>query len=282
MQGTLFDIKEFAIHDGPGIRQTVFMKGCPLRCRWCHNPEGLQQAMEMMVSHGQCTHCGRCQKACPSPEKCIACGSCVPACPRRLRKVAGEKLTPNALAKRLMANADYYAGVGGGVTFSGGEPLMQADFVLKTLSLLDADVHTAVETSGYGSQAAFASFCENFDLVMLDIKAIDDAVHRHFTGVSNRQILQNAQFLAKGKTPFIIRMPMIPGVNDNEAHAKGVAEMVAGAKMLERIELLPYHVTAGAKYEMLGLSYDPGFDPDQAIQIHQALFAQYGIRSCVL
>lgn len=291
MNGIIFDIKEGAIHDGPGLRQTVFVKGCPLRCSWCHNPEGLSPRMELMISPNGCTCCGSCVKACPKgdrllnfgkPVDCDACGLCVAACPQRIRRLAGEAITAGALADRLLANAPYYASTGGGVTFSGGEPLMQAAFVLETLRLLGSGVHKAVETSGYGAEADFDQFMASFDLVMMDLKSMDDDIHRHFTGVSNERILANAKRLCAGSTPFIIRIPVIPGVNDTVEHYSAVAELVSAAPALLRVEMLPYHLTAGAKYAMLHKPYTPGFDPDRPVHINQDIFAQYGIRSCVL
>lgn len=280
--GVIFDIKEGAIHDGPGLRQTVFLKGCPLRCQWCHNPEGLQVEPQLMASQNGCTHCGKCEVVCPSPEHCAACGACVIACPLRLRAVAGEEISPEALAERLMQNADYYRKTEGGLTFSGGEPLMQPDFVLETLRLLPDWVHTAVETSGYAPPETFASFQEAFDLVMLDLKQMDDALHRRYTGVSNAAIIENAKQLCRGETPFIIRIPVIPGVNDTEAHYRAVAELVQGAPALLQVELLPYHVTAGAKYAMLGQDYLPNFDTERPIRTNLAIFTDHGVRSCIL
>ena len=289
--GVIFDIKEGAVHDGPGLRQTVFMKGCPLRCSWCHNPEGLSPFPQLVISPNGCTHCGKCMAVCPRvsdkpdttrPEDCDACGICVKACPQRIRRVSGERITAAALAQQLMKNADYYAAAGGGVTFSGGEPLMQADFVLETLSLLPPGMHKAVETSGYGNEAAFRGFMDRFDLVMLDLKSMDDAVHRQYTGVSNHLIIENARALCKGSTPFIIRIPVIPGVNDKAGHFSAVAGLVSGAPALQGVELLPYHQTAGAKYAMMGQTYRPGFDTGRPVLIDQEVFAGHGIRSCVL
>ena len=289
--GVIFDIKEGAIHDGPGLRQTVFMKGCPLRCSWCHNPEGLSPLPQLVISPNGCTRCGKCMAVCPRasgitdstrPEGCDACGICVKACPQRIRRVSGERISASALSQQLMKNAGYYAATSGGVTFSGGEPLMQADFVLETLSLLAPGTHKAVETSGHGSGAAFLGFMDKFDLVMLDLKSMDDAVHRQYTGVSNQLIIENARALCKGSTPFIIRIPVIPGVNDGGGHFSKVAELVSGAPALLHVELLPYHQTAGAKYAMMGQAYRPGFDTGQTARPDQGIFTRHGIRSYVL
>jgi len=290
-KGVVFDIKEGAVHDGPGLRQTVFMKGCPLRCSWCHNPEGLSPFPQLVISPNGCIGCGKCMAVCPRvsgkpdttrPEDCDACGICMKACPQRIRRVSGERISTTALAQQLMENAGYYASSGGGVTFSGGEPLMQADFVLETLSLLAPGVHKAVETSGQGDEATFRGFMDMFDLVMLDLKCMDDAVHRRYTGVSNQLILKNARTLCRGGTPFIIRIPVIPGVNDNAGHFSAVAGLVSGAPALLHVELLPYHQTAGAKYAMMGQTYRPGFDTRRDVLLDQEVFARYGIRSCVL
>ncbi len=276
MTGVIFDIKEFAVFDGPGIRTTVFMKGCPLRCQWCHNPEGLRPEPQLTVSPASCVHCGECMKHCPTPGRCTACGACIPYCRRGLRRIAGERVTAEALAKKLLRGRGLLEESGGGFTFSGGEPLMQWPFVRETVGLLEG-MHCAVETSGYAPDAVFRQVMDTMDLVMMDIKLTDPEMHRHFTGVDNAPILRHADMLCAGSTPFVIRMPLIPGVNDNAAHFEAVAARLAGAKALQRVELLPYHKTAGAKYGMVGLDYAPEFDVDRPVMIDLQPFQRRGI-----
>lgn len=281
MNGVIFDIKEGAVYDGPGLRQTVFFKGCPLRCAWCHNPEGLSNHPQLMVSPNGCTGCGACKAAC-THKNCIACGECVTRCPQRLRRVAGETLSAQELAHRLNHDAAYYRAVGGGVTFSGGEPLMQPDFLLETVSLLEAGLSRAIETSGYAKAEDFRRVVSQMDLVMMDLKVMDDDMHRHWTGVSNRLIHENARQLMAMDIPFIIRIPLIPTVSDRAENFRQTAAFLQGAKNLLRVELLPYHVTAGAKYAMLGQAYNVDFPQDQPVFDDTRIFADYGIRSCVL
>ena len=276
MKGVVFDIKEFAVFDGPGIRTTVFLKGCPLRCQWCHNPEGLSPEPQLTVSPASCTRCGECLKHCPTPGHCTACGQCVPWCPRGLRRIAGARMSSEELAKKLLRGRDLLEESGGGFTFSGGEPLMQWPFVREVVAQLDG-MHCAVETSGYAPDAVFREVMDTLDLVMMDIKLTDPEKHRRFTGVDNAPILRHADMLCAGNTPFIIRMPLIPGVNDEPAHFEAVAGRVAGAKALQRVELLPYHKTAGAKYGMVGLEYKPEFDVDRPVKIDLEPFRRRGI-----
>lgn len=275
-EGIVFDIKEFAVYDGPGIRTTVFMKGCPLRCRWCHNPEGLSPEPQIMVSKAACTHCGACERVCPSPERCTACGKCVSVCRGGFRKISGEKWDADALAARLRKDKDVYAMSGGGVTFSGGEPLMQWAFVRDVMTRLGG-IHTAVETSGYASDEVFSSAMETCGLILMDWKLSDPALHKKYTGVEQDVIRRHAQALAQGDTPFIIRMPIIPTVNDDEEHFKTAAELFKDAKKLIRIELLPYQPAAGAKYEMVGKSYRPDFDEAKPLRYYTSAFDKAGI-----
>ena len=275
-EGIVFDIKEFAVFDGPGVRTTVFMKGCPLRCQWCHNPEGLSPKPQLTVSPSRCLHCGKCAAHCPTPDSCTACGACIPYCPLGLRRIAGQPYTPDALAERLLKDRDILEGCGGGVTFSGGEPMLQWPFVREVISRLDG-LHTAIETNGYCSDEAFGEAMSRLDLIMMDIKLTDPEKHRHFTGVDNSVILRHADALCAGDTPFIIRMPLIPGVNDGEAHFAAVARRLKGAKRLIRVEFLPYHKTAGAKYPLSGMTYAPEFDESAPVRLFPEPFRALGI-----
>ena len=278
--GVVFDIKEFAVYDGPGIRTTVFLKGCPLRCQWCHNPEGLSPRPQLMASPSACKHCDACARVCRH-HPCVACGACVPVCQAGLRRIAGEEWTSGALAARLLRDRAILEGAGGGVTFSGGEPLMQWPFVRVVIASLEG-LHTCIETSGYASDEAFAEMAAAVDLVMMDIKLVEPQAHRLWTGVDNACILRHAQMLCAGTKPFIIRLPVIPGVNDCDAHFEQVAAILRGASALQRVELLPYHKTAGAKYDMVGMKYAVDFDPEKTVYINTRPFEAAGIPHLVL
>ncbi|MBQ7865715.1 MAG: glycyl-radical enzyme activating protein [Clostridia bacterium] len=276
-QGVIFDIKEMALYDGPGIRTTVFLKGCPLRCQWCHNPEGLSAEPELMVSTASCDACRSCALHCPTPEHCTACGACIPHCPQQLRRIVGQKISAEELAARLNKSASLIDGV----TFSGGEPLMHWPFVQQVIRRL-CGVHTAMETSGYAPDAVFQSAMREVSLIMMDVKQTDPALHRRYTGVDNEGILRHLGMLCRGETPFVIRLPVIPGVNDDDAHFQRVAELLWGAPMLQRVELLPYHTTAAAKYPMVARAYQPDFDPNEAPRTNTRIFEQAGIPAVVL
>ena len=246
INGLIFNIEEFAIYDGPGIRTAVFLKGCPLRCIWCHNPEGINKQPEMMNN-----------------------------------RICGYEISAGELAAKLRKNEDFYKSSGGGVTVSGGEPFEQSKFLFALLSELRG-IHTAIETSGYISSDIFAKSLGFTDLIIMDIKHADSAIHKKLTGVGNEQILANLEILKSSETPFIIRVPLIPGINDGDENLRATAELLAGAKNLMRVELLPYNKLTGAKYKALGREYNPPFDENKEPNINQEYFIKAGIRSKVL
>jgi pyruvate formate lyase activating enzyme len=277
--GIIFDIKEFAVFDGPGIRTTVFFKGCPMRCRWCHNPEGFSFEPQLMVSPIGCTHCGKCGAVCPWLEKpaplpprgCTLCGHCITVCPMGLRRVSGVEYTAEELSKNLLKDAAYLKSNGGGYTVSGGEPTGQGEFLLELLRKLRGS-HRAMETSGCCPQDLFSDVLEELELVLMDLKIIDSKKHWHFTGADNAIILNNLELLKRSLKPHIIRVPIIPSVNDDEKNLLAIADLLQDDKGLIRFELLPYHKTAGAKYTMLNMEYKPEFDIEQTPNYNTSIF----------
>lgn len=251
MNGLIFDIKELAVHDGPGPRTTVFFKGCPLRCQWCHNPEGLDFHPQLMVQHSRCTGCGLCRKGCGHPE-CQKFDRCLHACPNGLVSRSGYEVDSGELAARLLRERDFWDIGGGGVTLSGGEPLAQPEFLLDLLDKLEG-VHRCVETSGFAPADVFAAMCARTELVMMDVKLADPALHKQYTGQDNAPILQNLEYLRQSGHPCIIRTPLIPGVTDTEENLSAIAKLLVDVPGLQRAELLPYNPMAGAKYPRLGL-----------------------------
>jgi pyruvate formate lyase activating enzyme len=280
LTGTIFNIEEFAVHDGPGIRTVFFLKGCPLRCSWCHNPEGLSFEKQIIVNYSSCTGCEKCTEICINDE-CISCGNCIDTCPQHLRRIAGEQYDAGELSERLLRAGEILSKSGGGITFSGGEPLAQHEFLFDMISHLKP-LHIAVETSGYSSSDVFREMTSITDLVIMDIKHADTEMHRKYTGQGNELIMENLAYLCSSSTDFIIRIPLIPGVNDTHANINDTAKLIEGAKHLNIVELLPYHMTAAVKYPMLGMTYSPGFDTNEPVRIWNEVFEQHHINYRVL
>ena len=280
MKGTIFNIEEFAVHDGPGIRKLVFFKGCPLRCTWCHNPEGISFKKELMVSYAACSHCGKCSEVCTHDE-CIQCGKCVEVCPLRLRKIVGEETEAENLAKKLLKGKEVLITSDGGITISGGEPLAQPAFLFELIEHLKP-LNIAIETSGHAKPEVFRKMVSKTDMVLMDVKQTNPDIHKKYTGVDNKLILDNLNFLCRAETDFYIRIPLIPGVNDSPENMEATAGLIKDAKKLKRVELLPYHQTAGAKYPMLKKQYNPGFDVSRKVNIRKDIFEKYNINVAVL
>jgi pyruvate formate lyase activating enzyme len=268
--GIVFDIKRFSIHDGPGIRTTVFFKGCPLDCAWCHNPESKTAERERMFWEGRCIRCGACQAACEQEaiafdgaypityeERCTLCGSCVQACHAEARQIIGREMTVSQVMSEIERDVAFYDESGGGVTFSGGEPLMQPEFLRQLLrACREQEIHTAVDTCGFAPWEVLESLRNDVGLFLYDIKLLDDARHRQFTGMSNTLILSNLRALAARGHHLIVRVPVIPGINDDQESLNQVGAFASTLANLDRLDILPYHHTAASKYERLGKSYD--------------------------
>ena len=279
MKGLIFSIEEFAVFDGNGIRVNVFFKGCPLRCKWCHNPEGFEHKITVMRNHNVCVQCGECYRVCKNKDTgCVLCGKCMVNCPRSALRKSGRWYESEELAKKLLRYKPIVEMSGGGLTFSGGEVLMQADFLCEVLKAT-ASMHRIIETSGYGCDEAFKRVLENVDFVYLDLKVMDAEKHKFYTGVDNAKILQNAKILMQSGVPFKIRIPFIDGVNTDEANIRATCEFVKDAPNLQGIEILPYNEMAGAKYRLVGMEYKGDFKKPTKGVIEAAckIIKEYGI-----
>ena len=248
--GIIFDIKEFTIHDGPGIRTTVFLKGCPMSCMWCHNPEG--QARQPQVIRGLAGE-----------------------------RIAGKEYTAIELAALLNQQVYILRANEGGITFSGGEPLLQAAFVVEVIDLLD-DVHILMDTSGYGQEQDFRLLVDRSDLVFFDLKLIDSPLHQHYTGCDNDLILRNLHLLNELGKPFVVRVPLVPGVTDTNQNLAGIVQTLRRFSGLLRVDLLPYNKAAGSKYRYAGMEFKPDYDESRELNLNTALFEHTGIKVIVV
>lgn len=276
MKGTVFDIKGFALNDGPGIRTTVFMKGCPLRCIWCHNPEGLSPEPELFVKTAKCTGCGRCRNGC-NHDDCKPYGRCLHVCPNDCLKVCGKTYEPDELVRLISRDTDIF-GKEGGVTFSGGEPLFQHEFVSTCAGLLrQKGISTVLETSSFAVSDVYRKCAGHFDLIYADIKLFDRNEHIKYCGVPNDIILENVMWLIGSGLKTVIRIPLIPGITDTDYNLTAISEFAGNTP----VELLSYNPMAGAKYSSVGRAFSAGNlqkQSPEALDHMKSMFANAVIR----
>ena len=285
----IMDIKRFAVHDGDGIRTTVFFKGCPLKCVWCHNPEGISLKTELAYYHAKCIGCGECVHVCPSGahtismkghvfrrEKCIGCGKCEDVCLGNALKLYGKEMTIEELLPILLEDKTFYDTSNGGVTLSGGECLMQSLFCADLLKKLkEHQVHTAVDTCGFVQREAINKVLPYTDIFLYDLKAFDEDVHINCTGQSNKLILENMKYIDSLGKEIEVRIPYVPGYNSNQCDK--IADFLRTLKNVTKVKVLPYHNYAGSKYSALGMENTlPPFmpDTDEILKIQKKLNSQ--------
>lgn len=267
MKGLVTNIQKYSIHDGPGIRTTVFFKGCPLCCPWCHNPEGQGSGVQLIWQKEKCIGCGSCVEACPEQgltltaagivrdtARCRSCGACADACPALAWEQIGREYTADQLMAEIRKDAVFYEQSGGGVTFSGGEPLMQGDLLLELLNRCKAEgFHTVVDTSGFTSAEMITAAAKSTDLFLFDLKHMDPVQHEALMGVPLEPILDNLHLLRQMGASVWIRYPMIPGINDGEQALDAMVQLMEELGLRD-ISVLPYHRWAEGKYVKLGLT----------------------------
>lgn len=278
--GLVFNVQRFSLHDGPGLRSTAFMKGCPLSCSWCHNPESQSPRQEFIRMRNRCMRCERCSDAeLADPVVCGRDACDVESCPTGALRAVGETMDAAALVATLLRDRIFFEESGGGVTFSGGEPLMQAPFVIEAMQRLQTEgVHTALDTCGFTRWTDLREAAAHANLVLYDLKLMDDDRHRAATGVSNRVILQNLIELSRVHPNIWIRMPVIPGVNDDEANLEEAAAFLRPLAGIRRVDLLPYHPTGAAKFARVGMDYALHGTPTPGSDHLEAMAARFRAR----
>lgn len=294
LRGTIFDIKRFALHDGPGIRTTFFLKGCPLSCPWCHNPEGIAPDPQLSFLRSRCTACGACVDACtgdavslndgmPLTDRtiCTACGACTEVCPAGAREVVGRQITARQIADHAALDRVFYEESGGGVTFSGGEPLAQPEFLAAALeSCKERGLHTAVDTSCCAPWESIEAARRFTDVFLCDLKHPDSARHEEVTGVANELILENVGRLSESGERIIIRIALIPGFNTDPDTIEASGRFIASLPDVERVDLLNYNELSAGKLDRLGMTSDwspDGADVEELRERAAAILEKFGL-----
>ena len=286
--GCLSHIQRYCLHDGPGIRTVVFLKGCPLHCWWCHNPENQSPQPEILLVETRCVACGECRRVCPQaqsilrePEnepsvRCTVCGACVTVCPTGARQQVGQSRAVAEVMAEIKKDRLFFEESGGGVTFSGGEPLAQFDFLKALLEACRAQgIATALDTCGFAPREHVLALAPLTDLFLYDLKMMDEARHRHYTGVSNVLILENLQALAREHPNIWIRIPVIPGINDDAPQVEATARFLAGLRGIRQVNLLPYHTTGILKFPRVKKSYKLQQTPPCSVEHAEQLARQF-------
>ena len=298
-KGLVFSIQRYSTEDGPGIRTTVFMKGCPLRCLWCHNPEGQEFPPQIAFNDSRCIGCKGCVDACPQGAinftsdgsrtdrgKCQNCGKCAEVCPTGARELIGKYMTAEEVFSEVERDALFYRNSGGGVTVGGGEPTMQPGFLVGFLRKChERGIHTALDTSGYVEWKEMEEILKHVDLVLYDIKQIDPAKHAEYTGVSNELILENARRISGKGIPMIIRVPVIPGYTDGEDSIRDIMKFACILDSVAKVDLLPFHRLGEPKYRKLGRNYVfEGTQPptDAHMQELKRIVESFGLQAKVM